>query len=154
MPRATVSLLGAVLLVGVTVLLAVVLTVAATGFAPSEPTEQVVVEATADASTGWVTLRHAGGPPLDVRELSVHVEVDGVPLAHQPPVPFYAAKGFSGFPTGPFNPSTDSTWSVGEDAAFRVAGTTNAPSLSPGVELSVSISRDGQLVARATTTVS
>lgn len=153
MPRATLSLLGAVLLVGVTILLAVALTVAASGFALSEPAERVVITVSADSATGWVTIEHAGGPPQDVRSLSVRVEVDDEPLAHQPPVPFYASTGFNGFPTGPFNPSTDPTWSVGEAAAFRVAKTTNDPPLEPGAVLSVSLTRNGQLVARATTAI-
>lgn len=153
MPRASVSLLGAVLLVGVTVLLAVAITVAATGFAPAEPAERVVIEVAADSATGWITLEHAGGPPQDVRSLTVRVEVDDAPLDHQPPVPFHAAPGFYGFPTGPFNPSADPTWSVGETAAFRVATTTNDPPLEPGASLAVSLTRDGQLVARATTTI-
>lgn len=153
MPRAIASVLGAVLLVGVTVLLAVALTVAVTGFAPPEPAERVVIDVSADAATGWVSLEHTGGPPIDARALSVRVEVDGEPLAHQPPVPFHAATGFKGFPTGPFNPSSDPSWSVGETAAFRVAKTTNEPSLTPGATLSVSLTRNGKLLARATAPV-
>lgn len=153
MSRALAPVLGAVLLVGVTVLLAVALTVAVSGFALPASSDPVVIEASADAATNRVTLEHVAGPALDVGALSIRVEVDGEPLTHQPPVPFYAATGFNGFPTGPFNPSTDSTWDLGETASFRVASTTNDPPLTPGAELSVTVVRDGQLVARATTRI-
>lgn len=147
-----VSVLGAVLLVGVTVLLAVVLTVAVTGFTTPAPAEPVVLEASAVASTGQDTLTHVSGPPLDVRSIVLRVEVNGEPLVHQPPVPFFAASGFYGGPTGPFNPAADPSWSAGESATFRVAST-NHPPLAAGASLSVAVSRDGQPVARATTTV-
>ncbi|MFB6354492.1 MAG: type IV pilin [Halobacteriales archaeon] len=152
MPRASVSLLGAVLLVGVTVLLAVVVTVAATAFVPAEPADPVVLRVSADAATGRVSLEHVSGPPVDVRQLTLEVTVDGEPLAHQPPVPFFAAAGFYGGPTGPFNPAADPAWTVGETASFRVAGT-NDPPLSAGASLTVTVTRGGRLVARATTTV-
>ncbi|MDZ7702343.1 MAG: type IV pilin [Halobacteriales archaeon] len=152
MPRATVPVLGAVLLVGVTVLLAVALTVAATGFAPTAPAEPVVLEATADAVTGRVTLEHVSGPAIDVRRVELTVAVDGEPLARQPPVPFFAAAGFHGGPTGPFNQATDPAWTAGEVASFRVAST-NDPPLAPGAELSVTLTRGDRLVARATATV-
>lgn len=153
MPRAIVPVLGAVLLVGVTVLLVAVIAVAVTGFAPSGPGEPVVLEASADAATGRVSLEHVSGPPLDVRQLTFRVEIDGEPLVHQPPVPFVGATGFRGAPTGPFNPSADPAWTVGETAAFEIAST-NDPPLVPGVELTVTITRDGRRVARATTTAS
>ncbi len=137
---------------GVTVLVAVAVTVAATGFVPPEPVDRVALEASADAATGQVVLEPVAGPPQDVRTLTLRVEVDGEPLVHQPPVPFYAASGFNGFPTGPFNPSADPAWTVGEAASFRVAGT-NDPPLSRGATLSVTVIRDSQIVARATATV-
>lgn len=150
MPRSSVSLLGAVLLVGVTVLLVVVLTVAVTGFAPTEPAEAVVIEASADAATGRVSLDHVSGPPLDVRQVTIRVEIDGEPLVHQPPVPFFSASGFYSGPTGPFNSAADPAWTVGETASFEIAHS-NHPPLVPGVEVSVTVSRDGRLVARAST---
>lgn len=152
MPRATVPVLGAVLLVGVTVLLAVALSVMATGFAPPEPAGHLVVEVSADAASGRVTLVHVAGPAIDVRSLSLRVEIDDVPLTHQPPVPFAAAAGFNGFPTGPFNPAAEPTWEAGEAGSFRIAGT-NEPQLQPGAVLTVTVHRDGLPVARATTTV-
>lgn len=140
-------------MVGLTVLLAGVVTVAVTGLGPRTSAPQVALEASADAATGRVTLEHVSGPPLDVRRLTLRVEVDGEPLAHQPPVPFYAAEGYSGFPSGPFNPAADPAWSAGETASFRVAATTNEPPLTAGAELTVTVIRDDQLVAQATTMV-
>lgn len=67
MPRALTPVVGAVLLVGITVLLAAVLAIAVTGYTPSDPADPVVIEASADADTGQVRLEHVSGPPLDVR---------------------------------------------------------------------------------------
>lgn len=75
-------------MVGLTVLLAGVVTVAVTGLGPRTSAPQVALEASADAETGRVTLEHVSGPPLDIRRLTLRVEVDGEPLAHQAPVPF------------------------------------------------------------------
>lgn len=152
MTRATAPVLGAVLLVGVTVLLAVALTVAAAGFAPPEAADRHVIDVTADAASGRVTIEHVAGPPLDVRTITLQVTLDDEPLVHQPPVPFFAATGFYGGPTGPFNPAADPTWHVGEVGSFRIAGT-NAPTPSPGTTLSVALHRDGRVLARASTAV-
>lgn len=152
MSRASASLLGVVLLVGVTVLLAVGLTVAATGFSPRAPAEQVAIEVSATAGSGEVTIEHVAGPPIDVRRLVVRVEIDGEPLANQPPVPFYASAGFNGFPTGPFNPAADPAWTVGETASFRIAGT-NDPPLTRGATLTVTLIRSDLPVGRASTTI-
>jgi FlaG/FlaF family flagellin (archaellin) len=94
-----------------------------------------------------VRLVHRGGDPLDVRALRIVVRVDGQPLAHQPPVPFFASEGFRGGPTGPFNAEADPTWSVGEVAAFRVAST-NHPPVDPGSRVSVTLLLDGHRIAR------
>jgi hypothetical protein len=140
-------------MVGLTVLLAGAVTVAVTGLGPRTAAPQVALDVSADAATGRVTIEHVSGPPLDVRRLTLRVEVNGEPLAHQPPVPFYAAEGYSGFPSGPFNPAADPAWSAGETGSFRVAATTNEPPLTAGAELTVTVHREDQLVAQATTTV-
>lgn len=151
MSRALAPVVGAVLLVGITVLLAAVLAIAVTGYAPSEPADPVVLEASADADTGQVRLEHVSGPPLDVRRVTLRVQIDDEPLAHQPPVPFFSATGFYSGPTGPFNPAADPAWTLGESASFAIAGT-NDPTLTPGASVEVTVSRDGRLVATATTT--
>lgn len=85
-----------------------------------------------------VALTHEAGAPLVVSELRLIVAVDGDPLRHQPPVPFFAARGFRAGPTGPFNVASDGVWSAGETASFRLAGT-NAPTMAPGRTVSVRI---------------
>jgi FlaG/FlaF family flagellin (archaellin) len=41
-----------------------------------------------------LTLTHRGGDALDVTALRLVVTVDGGPLTHQPPVPFFSTRGF------------------------------------------------------------
>jgi FlaG/FlaF family flagellin (archaellin) len=94
-----------------------------------------------------LSFTHHGGDALDVRRLRLVVAVDGDPLAHQPPVPFFSARGFRSGPTGPFNSATDPRWTAGETATLRIAGT-NRPTLSSGDVVSVRVFADGALVAR------
>lgn len=89
-----------------------------------------------------LTFTHRGGDTLDVRRLRLVVRVDGDPLAHQPPVPFFAARGYRSGPTGPFNRATDPRWSAGEVATLRVAGT-NQPALSTADVVTVQVFVDG-----------
>lgn len=103
-------------------------------------------------SDGTIVLTHGGGAPIDVREISVNVTVDGQPLSHQPPVPFFATTGFRGGPTGAFNPAADSRWRVGEQASFRVAST-NAPPIRDGVRVRVQITLDGTRIWSGTSVV-
>lgn len=92
-----------------------------------------------------VALTHERGPSLSVRRLRIRVEVDGTPLRHQPPVPFFSARGFRSGPTGPFNVAADGTWSAGERASFAVAGT-NDPTLADGRTVTVTVyGEDGRL---------
>jgi len=148
--------------VGVVVLLAVTLALGATvlaslpspggGVSPvpaSTPTAAFELRATTD---GQVRLVHAGGDAVDAGELRVRVDVDGRPLRHQPPVPFFAARGFRAGPTGPFNVAGDPRWEAGEVAAVRVAAT-NAPSLSAGDRVRVRLFLDGRTLWTGTTRV-
>jgi FlaG/FlaF family flagellin (archaellin) len=93
-----------------------------------------------------LSLTHRGGDALDVRRLRVAVAVDGEPLTHQPPVPFFSARGFDSGPTGPFNPSADPQWAAGETATLSVAGT-NQPALSTGAVVTVRVHTGDTLVA-------
>jgi hypothetical protein len=121
------------------------------GSAPSGATPGVVVSlSVADDRLRFV---NRGGRPLAVDDLRVHVVVDGTPLTHQPPVPFFSAPGFVSGPTGPFNPAGDRTWSPGETATLRVAAT-NRPRLRPGDHVAVTLFCDGRRVARVGATVS
>ncbi|MFA1612121.1 type IV pilin [Halobellus rubicundus] len=92
-----------------------------------------------------ITLTHEAGAPLSVADLRLVVAVDGRELRHQPPVPFFAARGFRAGPTGPFNVAGDGVWSAGESASFRLAST-NAPGLAPGRTVSVTVAVKGRTV--------
>ncbi|WP_435184775.1 type IV pilin [Halobellus sp. EA9] len=92
-----------------------------------------------------ITLTHEAGASLSVADLRLVVAVDGRELRHQPPVPFFAARGFRAGPTGPFNVAGDGVWSAGESASFRLAST-NAPGLAPGRTVSVTVVVEGRTV--------
>lgn len=152
--RATTPAVAAVLLLAVAATLAgvtgAVLFGAAESARPSAPPAPVSLSASASASADRVTLVHEAGPTLDVRTLTLRVAVAGAPLVHQPPVPFFAARGFRSGPTGPFNSAADPRWSAGEAASFELAGT-NAPALAPGDEVAVRVYVDGSAAATVRT---
>lgn len=150
--RAVSPALGAVVLVGITVataaLLGTVLFGQAAALGGSPPTATFEVTAADDR----ITLSHEGGDAVDVHALRVRISVDGEPLAHQPPVPFFAAEGFHGGPSGAFNPETDDEWAVGETTTLRVAAT-NEPALDPGARLTVELFYGDQRFASLSTRV-
>lgn len=153
--RAAAPVVGVVLLVAVTVLGAAALAAGLSGAdalspSPGEPS-RVVLDASANATADRVTLVHRGGDTLAVTDLRVRVTVDGRPLAHQPPVPFFAAEGFESGPTGPFNVAADDRWTAGERASFALAGT-NAPLLDPGARVTVRVYSDELKVAEVQAT--
>jgi len=147
--RAVSSAVAVALLVGLTVLGAAAVVAAAPGTPATVPTADLTLSA--DAGADRVALTHRGGDTLDVRALAVEVRVDGEPLAHQPPVPFFAATGFESGPTGPFNSAADPTWTAGETAAVRLAGT-NHPPLGPGDSVTVTVRTEAGVVADLETT--
>lgn len=145
--------IGAVLIVGVTVVLATGVGTAmvggvavpgigvgggdssassspgiASGLSSGPPAASLSISATAE---GHILLRHEGGDVLDVRELQVRILVEGEPLENQPPVPFFSAEGFKSGPTGPFNPAADPDLRAGESASLSIAGT-NEPTVAAG----------------------
>jgi hypothetical protein len=141
-----------VLVTAVTVVLAAVAGVAVVDTAPRpEPPDPVVIAASVDADTGRIVLVHESGPSLDVREIDVRISVGGRRLAHQPSVPFYSARGFASFPSGPFNPVADPRWELGERASLRITGE-NAARLSPGVAVRIELYRDDLPIATVETT--
>lgn len=153
--RALSPVVGVVVLVGVTVVVATAVGAGAVAFAPEDTapdhsTGGVALSLTADGDT--VTLTHEAGRPLSVRRLELRVEVGGTPLRHQPPVPFFSARGFRPGPTGPFNVGSDGTWSVGERASFTVAGT-NAPTLEEGRTVTVTVYEENRRLARLSAVV-
>lgn len=152
--RAVSTVVGVAALLAVTVALAAGAGLAlqeAASTAPAEGPPQVRMELSAEPD-GTVALAHAGGDSLDVRDLRVWVAVDGEPLAHQPPVPFFSARGFVSGPTGPFNVASDPAWTAGETAGVRVAST-NSPTVGPGSRVTVRLYADDHLVFEGTTTV-
>lgn len=138
---------GVCLLVAVTVTAASVVAVGALALEPSDRPARVVLSAEADAATDRIAVTHDGGATVNVTSLRVTVAVDGEPLARQPPVPFFTARGFRAAPTGPFNSGADPTWEAGERASFRVAST-NEPSIEPGATVRVTVARGDGVLAR------
>lgn len=150
--RAIASPVAVALLLLVVVAAAGILAAGVLGLAETPDSPQSVVLSAGVSPSGEVTLAHRGGPTLDVRDLDVRVAVDDEPLAHQPPVPFFSARGFGPGPTGPFNSASDSRWSVGESASFVVAAT-NEPQVRPGATVTIELRRNGRSVGRATAMV-
>jgi len=149
--RATIPVIGTVLLVALTVVVGLAITSALLGVgSTAEPTPTAAIELSVDGNT--LTFSHEHGEPLDVTALSVRIAVDGEPLDEQPPVPFFAASGFESGPTGPFNPSGSTEWTAGEQAALTVADT-NEPTLDSGSRVSVQITTDDGAVLQTETTV-
>lgn len=147
--RAVSPVVGVVALLAVTTALAAGAGVVLQGAAgdPDDPTRaRLELSASAD---GRIALTHGGGDPLDAAELRVRVAVDGERLAHQPPVPFFAASGFESGPTGPFNVAHDGDWTAGETASFEVAST-NSPAVTEGSRVAVRVYADGRLLFEGT----
>lgn len=122
---------------------------AVAGVAP--PQHPVSMSATATAD-GDITLVHRGGDSIDVRTLHLDITIGGHSLTHQPPIPFFAATGFHGGPTGPFNSAADPHWTVGETAGVSIADT-NTPHPRVGQRVVVRLYRSGTVVGVAHTTV-
>lgn len=141
--RATAPI-GVILLVAIAVVLAAGVGTA-TFDAPDEPAPTASVSLSVEGDR--IELRHQAGDPISVAELDVHVRIDGEPLDHQPPVPFFSTTGFKPGPTGPFNAASADRWYPGEAASVRVAATTNEPVPEPGSTVEVRLSvRDRPIV--------
>jgi len=136
--------------VGAVVVVVLGTAVAAVGLG-ALPAAPVTAGVTLAVDGDRLVLAHRAGDPLDVRRLDVVVHVDGTPLRHQPPLPFFAARGFRSGPTGPFNPAADPTWEVGERASFRVAST-NGPPLVAGARVTVELRYRGRRLATLSAT--
>lgn len=152
MTRAVAPVLGTVFLVALTVTIA-----AAAGTSvlaaplPLTGSSPVALSASADAATDELVLVHESGRSVDLRTARLAIEVDGAPLAHQPPIPFFAANGFIPGPTGPFNSATDSVWEAGEIASLQLAQE-NRPQFRSGATVTVRLYHDDRLVARVMAT--
>jgi flagellin-like protein len=150
MDRATAPVVGVALLVAVTVAAGATVGAATLGFEPQRPADTLALSATADAASNRITLGHEGGDSIDVHELSLSIRVEDTALAEQPPVPYFAAEGFVGAPTGPFNQAADPRWSAGERASLAIAST-NAPTLSPGDRVTVTVATNRTVLAQVET---
>jgi len=148
--RATSSTVGVALLALVAVLAGAVVAGATLAATPDRGPPRASLAAAANADTDRIALTHRGGNTLVVDRLRVVVSVDGERLTHQPPVPFFAARGFESGPTGPFNVATDGRWRAGETAGLRLA-TTNSPQLSAGARVRVDLYRGEYRLATVTT---
>lgn len=149
--RGVSPVLGTCLLVVLTVLL--VASMGAVMLGPdgrSEPTT-LRVSASADATADRITLTHEGGDTIDPTTLELRVTIDGTPLDHQPPVPFFAARGFRSGPTGPFNAATDGAWTAGETGSIQLAST-NAPTLRAGDRVEFTLLAGEDVLATVETT--
>lgn len=142
--RAVSPVVGVILLVAITLILA-----AAVGASLSTPELETTPTASFDlaveSESKEITLAHRGGNELNVTDLRLEIYIDGDPLTHQPPVPFFASDGFDSGPTGPFNSKHTTDWQTGERASIRLAGT-NAPLLQTGSEVEVRLSTDDALI--------
>ena len=147
MTRALAPVVGAVLLVIVTVALAGMAGTLVLGMDPVESPPHARLALDVDAGTDRITVTHEGGETLSTETLTVRIEIDGQPLAHQPPVPFFAAQGFVSGPTGPFNPAAEETWTTGETVMLELAST-NAPLIDPGSTVAVTVATDHGVIAR------
>jgi hypothetical protein len=150
MSRGTIPLVGVVLLVALTVAAGAVVAAGALGVEPHSPADRVALEVAVDAGGNRIALTHAGGTTLDVRELSLTIRIEGEPLTHQTPIPYFAAPGFVGAPTGPINSGGDPDWSTGERATLRIAAT-NEPRPGPGDRMTVELAGERAALARVGT---
>ena len=150
MDRAVSPVVGVALLALLTVLLALSVSTAVPSLS-GEPPPAAQLSVTANASADRVSITHNGGDRLDVTELRVTVAVDGRELDRQPPVPFFAARGFRSGPTGPFNTASPNDWGAGQTASFRIA-TTNHPTIDRGATVSVTVATDRTVLLETTTT--
>lgn len=139
MSRGISPVIGVVLLAACTVLLSVTVGAMAFAYEPSQPASLVVISGETDAEENEITLTLERGGPIDVRDLSLVIEVDDTELEKQPRVPAYSQSGFSGFPSGPFNAGTGSDWERGESAGLTIAKTTNSPQPEPGSSVEIRI---------------
>jgi len=145
MARAASPVIGVVLLVALTVICAATVGVAIDS-SPTESPELASFDLVADGETETISITHRGGATLDLTETELHVEIDGRSLESDPPVPFFAARGFVSGPTGPFNAASSDTWRPGETGSIRLART-NDPPMTTGATVTVQIIHDGTVIA-------
>ncbi|WP_313691536.1 type IV pilin N-terminal domain-containing protein [Halorarum halobium] len=147
--RASAPAVGIALLLLVAVGLSATVGAAAFGVAGTPADPAPVASLSLAIDDGALVFEHGGGDTLDVRTLHLRVSVANEELTHQPPIPFFAARGFVSGPTGPFNVADDPRWSAGERARVEPAGT-NEPAIRPGVTVTVDVYVDAHRLVRLT----
>ncbi len=148
--RAVSPVVGVVLLVAMTVLLATTLLVSLLSVSfPS--TQTATFDLTAESETNELTITHVAGDDLEVETLTIQVVINDEKLRYQPPVPFVGATGFNGTPSGPLNANAAPSWRAGEESTLELAAS-NSPTLDSGDEVTVTVTSDGHLLDDTTTT--
>lgn len=144
--RGIAPVIGVVVLVGMTVVLAgLILVYAPTALSGETP--QASIGGSIDTETYSVTLEHTGGDPMNIEDIDLQILVDGEAITHQPPVPYFAASGFKGGPSGPFNPATSNEWAAGERGTLQLAET-NDPLPTEASQVTVRVLVDDTVVAK------
>jgi len=149
MSRAVSSVVGVVLLVGLVVAGAGTLSLAL-ATEPAEPAPMAGFELAVDADTDTLSLTHRGGEAIALTATTIRVEINGTALTHQPPIPFFAARGFESGPAGPLNSASDNVWHPGETGTVVLAST-NEPTLTRDSTVTVRIITDETEIARLQT---
>ncbi len=145
--RGLAPLVGVALLVFLSVALAAVVAGGLATVGVDAPSSTATLEIAADADADRIAVTHGGGDALDPTAVSMHVEIDGTELAHQPPVPFFSARGFEPGPSGPFNSGWHGDWTAGETASLRVAATNEPGGIDEGATVRVVVRIDGRVLA-------
>lgn len=148
MDRAVSAVVGSLLMIAITVILAAAVS-ATLATPPLATTPTASLSASVDGDAGMIRVTHQAGDELDVTDLDITLEISGEALQHQPPIPFFAADGFVSGPTGPFNSASSSEWQVGQTASLRLAAT-NTPPLSPGDEVTITVTTGDSTIYRET----
>ena len=143
--RAVSPVIGVVLIVAVTVVLAAVVGAFAIGVGNAGNAPEAAI--TAERTGNEITLTHHSGDPLDVTELTVRILIDGKPLEKQPDVPAYGSAGFNDL-SGAFHAWGTQPWKAGATASLKIAGN-NAPQPSAGSRVTIKIYAEGEAVATA-----
>lgn len=148
MERGISPVVGVVLLVGLTIVLSASVVIAVET-RPPDPPPAAELSVSVDPATDQFVVTHHAGDPIDVRNMNVTVEIGGEPLRHQPPIPFFAARGFESGPEGPFNRASPHGFHAGETASFRLAET-NSPELTANRTVTVTIATERSVLYRET----
>ena len=121
--RAVAPVIGIVLMLVITVVLAGAIAAYLLVLPTTEGATQATISATVNTETAEFQFVHDGGDAIAVETLTIEITIDGEPLTSQPPVPFVGSHGFNGSPSGPFNEGGDTRWVPGQRASFRLACT-------------------------------